>query len=372
MQRSDRPGNGTGVKAPANPLDAASRAAISAAWGLSPHAQFETLGSGLINRTLRVRDDGRERVLQRLNTNVFRSPEIVMRNCHAVTAHLGRERAAGRYDYAVLELVPTLAGAPALTLADASWWRMYDYVPDATTHDTASGADMAFEAARGFGSFVRALSTLPIAAVGEVIPGFHDPARRHENFRNALAQNRAGRADACRAECAVAMRFAESVQTWRGLAGSLPLRVVHNDCKLNNILFDVAGRAACVIDLDTVMPGSPLFDFGDLVRTLVSPEAEDSTRLDNVRVRADMYAAVVGGYLEGCGSVLTAVERLNLGFGARLVTGVLALRFLTDHLEGDVYFRVDRPLHNLERARNQLALLAALEAADGDLEKLLA
>jgi Ser/Thr protein kinase RdoA (MazF antagonist) len=353
-------------------IDAASRAAISAAWGFSPHAQFEPLGNGLINLTLRVRDDGRERVLQRLNTTVFRAPETVMRNCHAITAHLGRERAAGNYAYAVLELVPTLAGAPALTLVDASWWRMYDYVPDTRTHDIASDADMAGEAARGFGAFVRALGSLPNSAVGDVIPGFHDPARRYENFRRALADDHAGRAAVCYEECRRASAFAEAVAAWQSLtAHGLPLRIVHNDCKLNNILFDVAGHAVCVIDLDTVMPGSPLFDFGDLVRTLVNPVAEDSIEIDRIRVREDIFAAVARGYLDGCGSMLTAVERTSLVFGARMVTGMLALRFLTDYLDGDRYFRIERPLHNLERARNQLALYAALGAAEDDLQYLL-
>ena len=353
-------------------LDPATRAAISAAWGLSPHAAFEPLGNGLINRTLRMLDDGRERVLQKLNTAVFRAPETVMRNCHAVTAHLGRERAAGNYAYAVLELVPTLSGAPALTLADASWWRMYDYVPDTRTHDVAADAAMAGEAARGFGAFVRALGSLPTGAVGEVIPGFHDPARRYENFRRALADNRVGRASICYDECRRASAFYELVGTWQSLtAHGLPLRIVHNDCKLNNILFDIDGRAVCVIDLDTVMPGSPLFDFGDLVRTLVNPVAEDSTEIERIEVRADVFAAVARGYLDGCGSMLTAVERTSLVFGARMVTGMLALRFLTDYLDGDRYFRIDRPLHNLERARNQLALYEALGAAEGDLQYLL-
>ena len=353
-------------------LDPATRAAISAAWGLSPHAEFEPLGNGLINLTLRVRDDGRERVLQKLNTAVFRAPETVMRNCHAVTAHLGRERAAGTYAYAVLELVPTLSGAPALTLADASWWRMYDYVPDTRTHDVAANADMARAAAQGFGAFVRALASLPVASVGEVIPGFHDPARRYENFRRALADDRVGRATQCYEECRKAGTFAEAVAAWRSLtAHGLPLRIVHNDCKLNNILFDADGRAVCVIDLDTVMPGSPLFDFGDLVRTLVNPVAEDSTEIERIEVGRDMFAAVARGYLDGCGALLTPVERTSLVFGARMVTGMLALRFLTDYLDGDRYFRIDRPLHNLERARNQLTLYAALGAAEGELQYLL-
>jgi Ser/Thr protein kinase RdoA (MazF antagonist) len=272
----------------------------------------------------------------------------------------------------VLEIVPTLSGAPALTLVDASWWRVYDYVPDTCTHDVADDAATAGEAARAFGAFVRALGTLAPSAVSEVIPGFHDPARRYENFLRAVADDRAGRAAACYDECKRASAFAETVDTWRSLsAHGLPLRIVHNDCKLNNVLFDASERAVCVIDLDTVMPGSPLFDFGDLVRTLVSPVAEDSTDIARVCVREDVFAAVARGYLEGCGTLLTAVERSSLLLGARLVTGMLALRFLTDHLDGDRYFRIERPLHNLERARNQLALFRALGEAEGDLQYLL-
>lgn len=351
--------------------DAATRRAIAGAWGLSPQARFAPLGHGLIHRTLRVRDGGRERVLQRLNVDVFREPAQVMHNCHAVTAHLGRERAAGRYAYAVLELLPTLAGAPALVLADASWWRMYAYLPDARTHDTADDPALAREAGRGFGAFARALETLPAAAIGDVIPAFHDPAARLAAFEHARAADRVGRAAGCADECAAAADYAGIVDDWRRLcAAGLPRRIVHNDCKLNNILFDADGRATCVIDLDTVMAGSLLFDFGDLVRTLVNPVAEDSTELGRIRVRRDLFAALAAGYVEGCGPVLGALERANLVFGARLITGVMALRFLTDHLDGDRYFRIDGPQHNLERARNQFALFAALGAVADELQAL--
>ncbi|GAA0713706.1 aminoglycoside phosphotransferase family protein [Dokdonella soli] len=348
--------------------DATTRDAIASAWGLSPRAQFNPLGNGLINRTLCVRDGGRERVLQRLNVEVFRSPDRVMRNCHAVTAHLGRERAAGRYAYSVLELLPTLGGAPALVLPDASWWRMYAYLPDTCTHDTVSEPAMAREAGRGFGAFARALDGLPADSVGEVIPAFHDPDARYAAFERARAGDRVGRATGCIAECEAAAAYAEIVAAWQRL--TLPRRIVHNDCKLNNILFDAQGHAACVIDLDTVMPGSLLFDFGDLVRTLVNPVAEDSIELDRIQVRRDLFAALAAGYVEGCGSVLSAIERANLVLGARLITGVMALRFLTDHLDGDRYFRIERPQHNLERARNQLTLFAALGDAADELQAL--
>ncbi len=342
-------------------LDIATRQALAEAWGLSPRARFEPLGNGLINRTLLMRDDGRERVLQCLNTRVFRDPDLLMRNCHVVTAHLGRERAASRYAYAVLELMPTLAGDPALVMQDGSWWRMYDHVPGTRTFQTADGPDMAYEAGRGFGAFVRALADLPSAVIGEVIPKFHDPVSRFESFRRALEADRAGRAGSCRGECEAASAFAGIVRDWQTLlARGLPWRITHNDCKLNNLLFDDRRRAVCVVDLDTVMPGSPLFDFGDMVRTMVSPVAEDSTDLAGVKVRREVFAALARGYVDGCGALLEPVERENLAFGARLITGVIGLRFLTDYLDGDRYFRVTHPEHNLERARNQLALFSAL------------
>ena len=354
-------------------LPLAVRDALAAAWGFSPRARFSPLGNGLINRTLLVRDeDGRQGVLQCLNTHVFRNPALVMRNCHAVTAHLGRERAAGRYAYSVLELIPTLAGDPAAVLTDGSWWRMYGHVPDTRTFDIADGSAMTRQAGRAFGAFAAALVALPAGEVGEVIPKFHDPVSRFEAFRAARQADRAGRVAHCRAECEAAARFAQLLPHWQELLeNGLPLRITHNDCKLNNLLFDDRGEAVCVVDLDTVMPGSLLFDFGDMARTMLSPVPEDSTDLARVRARHDYFEALASGYVEGCGTLLTPLERENLLFGARLITGVIGLRFLTDHLDGERYFRVTHPGHNLERARNQLALFAALEDDAADLQALI-
>ena len=347
-------------------LDPGIRNALAEAWGFSPDSQFTPLGNGLINRTLLVTDDGRRRVLQCLNTQIFRDPALVMRNCHTVTAHLGHERAAGRYAYRVLELVPTLAGEPAAILDDGTWWRMYGHVPGACTHDTADQASLVFEAGRGFGAFTAALAGLEPGSVGEVIPHFHDPAKRFDAFLAALDADRAERAKRAAAECEAALGFRDVLAHWRFLLDAgLPWRVTHNDCKLNNLLFDASGLARCVIDLDTVMPGSLLFDFGDMARTMLSPVPEDSTALARVDVRRGHFAALARGYIEGCGALLTPLERDNLVFAARLITGVMALRFLTDWLDGDRYYRIDHPTHNLERARNQLALFASLtEQAD--------
>src|SRR6185437_11204505 len=236
-------------------LDPATRKGLAEAWGLSPRARFAPLGNGLINRTLLVSDDGRRRVLQCLNVHVFRDPALVMRNCHAVTAHLGRERAAGRYDYSVLELVPTLAGEPAAVLNDGTWWRMYDHVPDMRTHETADAPALTFEAGRGFGAFAAALAGLERDAVGEVIPHFHDPVKRFDAFRAAHAADGVGRVAQASRECDAAQAFPGVLAPWQSLLDAgLPRRITHNDCKLNNLLFDSGGHAICVVDLDTVMP----------------------------------------------------------------------------------------------------------------------
>lgn len=353
-------------------LDPATRNGLAAAWGLNPRAHYSPLGNGLINRTLLMESDGRKRVLQCLNTHVFRDPAMVMRNCHAVTEHLARKRATGCYGYSVLELVPTLAGEPAAVLADGTWWRMYDHVPDTRTFDTADDPALTFEAARGFGAFATALADLDRDTIGEVVPHFHDPIRRFDAFRAALKCDRVQRAADAHAECESALAFDDVLVHWRGLlADGLPWRITHNDCKLNNLLFDPDNRAICVVDLDTVMPGTVLFDFGDMARTMLSPAPEDSTELERVGVRHEHFAALARGYIEGCGKLLTPLERHNLVFAARLITGVIGLRFLTDYLDGDRYFRITHPTHNLERARNQFTLFAALTSQAESLQALI-
>lgn len=345
----------------ADGLDPVVRAGLAAAWGIDTGASFTPLGRGLINRTLLVDCDGRRRVLQHINTRVFADPALLMRNYQTVTTRLARLRDAGRYAYASLELAPTHEGSAAAVLPDGSWWRMYDFIATGRTFETADHPALAREAGRGFGAFAAALAELDTGAIGEVIPHFHDPVRRYEAFRIALAADRVGRAAQVWETCAAALAYEDVLPHWLGLREQgLPWRITHNDCKLNNLLFDDSGHAMCVIDLDTVMPGSVLFDFGDMCRTMLSPLPEDSTDFERVTARQDFFAALAQGYVEGCAGMLTRLERDNLVFAARLVTGVIGLRFLTDFLDGDRYFRTSHPTHNLERARNQFALYEAL------------
>ncbi|KAJ0337921.1 hypothetical protein COL154_014283, partial [Colletotrichum chrysophilum] len=262
-------------------------------------------------------------------------------------------------------------GEPAAVLRDGSWWRLYHHVADAFTLETADHPATALAAGRAFGAFAAALSEMDATGIGEVIPHFHDPLWRFEAFRRALADDRADRAAKVAETCEAALAFGALLPHWRALlAQGLPWRLTHNDCKLDNLLFDHGGRVACVIDLDTVMPGTVLFDFGDMCRTMLSPVPEDSTALERVVVRREYFAALAQGYVEGCGEMLTPLERGNLAFAARLIVGVMGLRFLTDYLDGDRYFRTTHPTHNLERARNQFALYAALTAQADELQAL--
>lgn len=335
--------------------------ALAVAWNLGHDVTISALGNGHINRTLLVTDGDRQHVLQRINTHVFSDPALLMHNYRTVTEHLARQRDAGRYPHPSLALRLTHAGEAAAVLPDGSWWRMYAYVASGRTFETATDPAMAREAGRGFGAFAGALAELDANSLGDVIPHFHDPERRFAAFRKALADDRVGRARSAAETCEAALAYADVLPHWQRLREQgLPWRITHNDCKLNNLLFDDAGCATCVIDLDTVMPGSVLFDFGDMCRTLLSPVAEDATELDQVTVRRDYFAALLQGYREGAGDMLTGIERDNLVFAARMIVGMIGLRFLTDHLDGDRYFRIHRPGHNLERARNQFALYAAL------------
>ncbi|HEX7326754.1 MAG TPA: aminoglycoside phosphotransferase family protein [Rhodanobacteraceae bacterium] len=352
-------------------LDPAICTGLAKAWNLAADASFAALGNGLINRTLLVTNDGKRYVLQRINTHVFTDPALLMHNYRAVTTHLAQQRARGAYAYSSLELALTATGEAAAVLPDGSWWRMYHYVGDTFTFTTADNPSLAREAGRGFGAFASALAGLDAAGIRAVIPHFHDPVRRFAAFRKALADDRVGRASGAGEVCKAALHFADLLPHWQALqAQGLPWRITHNDCKLNNLLFDAAGHAICVIDLDTIMPGSILFDFGDMCRIILNPVAEDSTDLDRIAARADYFAAIAEGYVDGAGAMLTALERDNLAFAARMLTGVIGLRFITDYLDGDHYFRTTHAEHNLERARNQFTLFAALTEHEHDLQAL--
>ena len=321
------------------------------------------LKGGLIHRSFALRcAAGPPLLLQRLNTAIFRRPDRLIENVARVAEHLRRKLAAeGCPDpqRRCLELVPTHAGPLLHVDAQGDVWRAFRFIEGAASHEKPDGLEQARRAAFAFGDFARRLADLDDPPLHETIPRFHDFAGRVEALEAALRADRCGRGRAARPEV-VALR-ARCAEVARALADQgaerLPRRAVHHDCKLENLLFDaVSGEALCVIDLDTVMPGALLSDFGELVRSSTNTASEDEPDASRVDFDLEVFDALARGYLAGAGPILTAGERASLALAGPLLTLMNAVRFLTDHLEGDTYFAIERTGHNLDRARAQLRL----------------
>jgi Ser/Thr protein kinase RdoA (MazF antagonist) len=344
--------------------------------------QAATHGSGHINDTFLASYDLGGRVLrfihQRLNSHVFRDPVAHMANVERVLAHLHRrlaplgEAAAARR---ALTLVPARDGRAFVRDADGAYWRTYAYVEGTRSYDVALSPRHAFSAARAYATFGRLLSDLPAPRLHETLPGFHDTPARLRALRRAAESDSVGRARGVAEEieaCLSRVGLAATLSTRRE-GGALPERIAHNDTKMNNVLFDEGSDAAlCVIDLDTVMPGLSAHDFGDLVRSAANLAAEDSADPAAIGVDLPTFEAVAHGWIEGSAGELLPAEIDALVPGALVITLECAARFLTDYLEGDVYFRVGREGQNLDRCRTQLALLRSLEAHEPELRSIVA
>lgn len=325
--------------------------------------------------TLRHAAAERRFLLQRLNARVFPDPATVVRNVAVVTAHLRRrlaEEGANGDGREALTLVPARAGGWLVRDGEGEAWRMYEFIEGSVVHERAAAPATARIVARGFARFLRLIADAPPLA--EPLPHFHDTVRRLAAFAAALRADVGNRAAGARAEIAAiegAAPLAHALVDARD-AGVLPVRPVHNDTKVNNLLCDAAtGRELCVIDLDTVMPGLALYDFGDLVRTVASASAEDEPDPARVAARPEFVLAAARGWIEGSAGTLLAEERRRLVLAARLLAFECGVRFLTDYLAGDVYFRTTRPGQNLDRCRAQLALERSLRAQEPALQRAL-
>lgn len=339
-------------------------------------------GSGHINDTYAVAFDQAgtpvRYVVQRINHNVFRDPRAVMENIVRVLDHLQRKLAAGGAADAsrrALTLVPACDGPAWHVDAEGNWWRCYLFVEKATTFDQIENTRQAAGAARSFGEFQGLLADLPAPRLHDTIPCFHHTRSRFDALRAAIAEDKVNRAARVKDEIAFALAREPIVDVLLAAhaAGSIPERVTHNDTKLNNVMLDDAtGEGICVIDLDTVMPGLALYDFGDMCRTATRPTPEDERDLSKIVMRMDMFEALVRGYLSAAGRFLTAGERAHLAFSARLITFEIGLRFLTDFLQGDVYFKVRREDHNRDRCRVQFRMVGEFERREPDMERAVA
>jgi Ser/Thr protein kinase RdoA (MazF antagonist) len=305
----------------------------------------------------------RRYLLQRLNTRVFRDPVALCDNVVRITDHLNRklaERSVPDRGRRCLAVIPGRDGRPFGVDSEGSYWRVFHFIEGTRTCDTVEEPAQAYQAARSFGEFAADLVDLSGPPLTVTIPDFHDLAKRFGQLREAVRADSHGRAAAVGSEIESASRWYERLERALGEAGfsALPRRVVHNDCKLNNVLLDAeTGEGLCVIDLDTVMEGSVLCDFGELVRSGTCRSPEDERDLASMAFDLELFAALTSGYLAGAADFLTEEEKRILPLAGPDLTLENALRFLADHLSGDAYFRIHREGHNLDRARAQLRLL---------------
>ncbi|CAM3010672.1 aminoglycoside phosphotransferase family protein [Rariglobus hedericola] len=337
-------------------------------------------GSGHINDTFAVTvsqaGTAVRYIFQRINHRIFTDVPALMDNILRVTSHQqARLTATGGGDASrrSLTVIPGRDGRPYVRDDGGAWWRAYLFIEQALTYDKIESAAQARTAAQAFGEFQRLLADLPGGRLSETIPAFHHTPRRYATFDAAAQADVVGRAAGCAEDVAFARSKEPLARTLTDLldAGLVPERVTHNDTKLNNVMLDdVTGAGVCVIDLDTVMPGLSLYDFGDMVRSATNAAAEDETDLTQVVARPEIFAALAEGFLAGAGAALNDVERAHLVVAGQVITYEIGLRFLTDHLQGDVYFKIKRPGHNLDRARNQFALVRSLEAQSAAFEKI--
>lgn len=334
----------------------------------------EPYGSGHINDTYAARYSQAGRTVryihQRINHSIFKDPESLMDNITRVTRHL-RDKLidAGAPDITrrVLGLVPTIDGQSYHRDESGNYWRTYFFVENARTYDQIETAKQAYEAARAFGRFQRDLRDLPGERLAETITGFHNTRARFDALVAAAETDSLNRARNVREEIDFALRREAMADVLLELHrdGAIPEIITHSDTKLNNVMIDDAtSEGICVIDLDTVMPGLSLYDFGDMVRTAACPAPEDECDLSKVEARMDMFKTITQGYLSSAGDMLTRAEIEHLPFSARLITFEIGIRFLTDYLKGDEYFKIHREGHNIDRCRVQFKMVQSMEVSE--------
>lgn len=327
-------------------------------------------GNGHINDTFLVvcEDAGKEKqyILQRMNRSIFQNPPALMENIANVTAYLQKKIAGrgGDPDRETLSVVKTKTGENYFEDSLHNFWRIFPFIDNTFCLEQVENAQDFYDCALAFGNFQRQLADYPAETLHETIPRFHYTPSRFLDFKKAVADDPLGRAISVQPEIDFALAREADTHALTDLLekGELPLRVTHNDTKLNNILFDSDTRKAlCIIDLDTVMPGLSLYDFGDSIRTGANTGAEDETDLSKIGLDLSLFETFTEGFLAGCAGSLTPMEIKMLPMGAKLMTYECGIRFLADYLAGDVYFKIHRENHNLDRARTQFKLVADME-----------
>ncbi|HNR42943.1 MAG TPA: aminoglycoside phosphotransferase family protein [Bacteroidales bacterium] len=336
-------------------------------------------GSGHIHDTFRVETAEADRddyILQRLNNRVFKNIPNLQNNIERVTEHLHKkylEIPGSDVKRECLTLIPSRNGKSWIQDEEGKFWRMYIFISDHRSYDIVDSPDKAFQGGKAIGKFQAMLSDLPGDPLHDTIPYFHDIEKRLETFDRIRKANPAGRVEAAGDEIKFALSRAEEMKIilQLGREGKIPLRITHNDTKFNNILLDQNDKALCVIDLDTVMPGYVHYDFGDAIRTAANVAAEDEKDLSKVAMDIGLFKAYAEGYLSETRETLNSTEKEYLAFAPRLITYTIALRFLTDYIDGDNYFKIHHTHHNLQRARAQFRLVESMEEQYPEMQKII-
>lgn len=327
-------------------------------------------GTGHIHDTyalvFQLDGDTRRYILQHINQHVFKDPEAVQRNIQLVTAHLRRKiiAAGGDPQRETLNLILTQDGSSFYRTDDGEYWRCFVFIEGARTYDCVENMDHVYNTAKAFGNFQNMLSDFPSEQLVETIPNFHDTGNRYQNFLTAVRNDIVNRARFCQPEIDFVIERDSRISILTDMLAreELPERVTHNDTKFNNVMIDdQTGEGICIVDLDTVMPGLSLYDFGDAIRSMATTAAEDEADLSKVNFDLAVYRRYVHGYLDAAGEILTPREIELLPFSAILMTFECGMRFLTDYLEGDTYYKIHRQNHNLDRCRTQFKLVSDME-----------
>lgn len=339
----------------------------------------EPYGSGHIHDTFRVETlewDKDDYILQRLNNRIFKNIPALQHNIERVTIHLRNKLSqipGSDIKRECLNLIPAKDGKSWIVDKDGSYWRMYIFISNHRSYNIVDSDDKAFEGGKAIGRFQAMLADMPGEPLTETIPKFHDIENRLAILEKTISEDPKGRVSSVRWEIDEYLKRGEEMKTILrlGREGKIPLRITHNDTKFNNILLDENDKALCVIDLDTVMPGYVHYDFGDAIRTVTNTAAEDEKDLDKVRMDINLFKAYARGYLSETGKTLNDVEKDYLAFAPKLITYTIGVRFLTDFIDGDNYFKIHHEFHNRQRTRAQLKLVMSMEEQYGEMQKII-
>jgi hypothetical protein len=342
--------------------------------------QATPYGSGHINDTFAITCDqgGNEvkYILQRINHNIFTNPEMLMDNIVRVTEHIKKKvvESNGNPTLETLTVIRSKDDKPYYIDSNNNYWRMYIFIESCLTYDIITAPNQAYEAARAFGEFQKQLSDMEGEPLFETIPNFHNTIERYNTLLKAIEEDKFDRVKLAKTEIDYALKCQEMASKLINLnkEGKIPTRVTHNDTKLNNVMLDkVSTKGICVIDLDTVMPGLTLYDFGDMIRTATRDTDEDEQDLSKVKVIIPLFEAVLSGYLSSAKEFLNKYEIENLIFSGKLISLEIGVRFLTDFLQGDTYFKTKRENHNLDRCKVQFKMVESINENEEEMNKIL-